>query len=337
MGIKKKKSLSQQRRLLVKTYQRLPPAVKSVEIERGQKEPNIMSDAFEYQVAFSFAGENRPYVEKVGEILKERDVKVFYDFFEQANLWGKSLPEHLDDVYRKKAAYCVVFISKFYAEKAWTRHERKSVLARAVEQKGEYILPARFDDTDIPGIPTSIGHIDLTRKTPGEFADIIMQKLNGHAGFIKPQDPVANVRKPKTPKSFNPYEEIDRLVAFLSSEIKRRCDASDLAFSRFEREGKVCFRVLHEGEVVHSFDISRGYFSNDAGLAFSSTHGESHSSGFNAFGEFAWDKHADEILLNIQNLSLFGQYGSGETKYSQGDFLEALWNDICDAVERHRE
>ena len=92
-------------------------------------------------------------------------------------MWGKELSEHLDKVYRGSARYCVMFISSNYGEKVWTSHERKSALARAIEEKEEYILPARFDDTEIPGIRPTIGYVDLSDKTPQQLGEMILQKL----------------------------------------------------------------------------------------------------------------------------------------------------------------
>ncbi len=130
-----------------------------------------------YEVLLSFAGEDREYVEKVAEYLKKNDVKVFYDKYEEVDLWGKDLPEHLDKVYRGGARYCVMFISKNYADKAYPTHERRSALAKAIEEKKEYILPARFDNTEIPGLRPTIGYVDLSTKAPEELGEMILQKL----------------------------------------------------------------------------------------------------------------------------------------------------------------
>jgi hypothetical protein len=102
---------------------------------------------------------------------------VFYDKYEEVTLWGKDLSEHLDSVYRGDARYCVMFISKNYAEKLWTNHERRSALAKALEEKSEYILPARFDKTEITGIRPTVGYVDLTVKAPEELGRMILQKL----------------------------------------------------------------------------------------------------------------------------------------------------------------
>lgn len=132
-----------------------------------------------YEVVLSFAGEDREYVEEVAKILKERGIKLFYDKYEEATLWGKDLVEHLDQVYRGSARYCVMFISKHYATKLWAIHERRSAFAKALQERQEYILPARFDDTEIPGIRPTIGYVDLRTKTPSELVDLILEKL-GH-------------------------------------------------------------------------------------------------------------------------------------------------------------
>ncbi len=42
-----------------------------------------------YDIALSFAGENREYVDMVARLLKEKGISVFYDSFEKANMWGE--------------------------------------------------------------------------------------------------------------------------------------------------------------------------------------------------------------------------------------------------------
>jgi hypothetical protein len=56
----------------------------------------------EYDVVLSFAGEDRKYVEKTADILRQAGVKVFYDLYEDTKLWGKDLYQHLDNIYQCK-------------------------------------------------------------------------------------------------------------------------------------------------------------------------------------------------------------------------------------------
>lgn len=96
----------------------------------GGQEEGRSPDKFE--IVLSFAGEDREFVEKVAEGLTQKGVSLFYDRYHKATLWGKDLYEHLDLVYGGDARYCVMFISKFYAEKVWTNHERRSAFAAAI-------------------------------------------------------------------------------------------------------------------------------------------------------------------------------------------------------------
>ncbi|HWC15362.1 MAG TPA: TIR domain-containing protein [Actinomycetota bacterium] len=139
--------------------------------------PSREAADFEYDVCLSFAGEERSYVEMVAGGLKEHGVRVFYDDDETVKLWGKDLAEHLDYIYRKASRYCVMFVSEAYARKPWTRHERRSALARALEEESEYILPARFDDTDLDGLPPTIGYLDLQQYAPATLVDFLLEKL----------------------------------------------------------------------------------------------------------------------------------------------------------------
>ena len=107
---------------------------------------------YEFDVAVSFAGEDRELVEEIVSRLKGAGIHVFFDTDYQADMWGEDLVEYLDQVYRVKVRYTIMFISRFYAEKMWTRHERRSALARALEQRSAYILPVRLDSTALDGL-----------------------------------------------------------------------------------------------------------------------------------------------------------------------------------------
>jgi peptidoglycan hydrolase-like protein with peptidoglycan-binding domain len=133
---------------------------------------------FEYDVALSFAGEDRNFADDLAEILRRNDVRVFYDSYEQANLWGKPLIEHLEDVYSRRARFCVMFASKAYAEKAWPTHERRAAQERALNNVAEdYILPVRLDDTKIPGLPSTVCYIDIEKTGIDGIGRLLIDKI----------------------------------------------------------------------------------------------------------------------------------------------------------------
>lgn len=135
------------------------------------------SEPSEYDVALTFAGEDRSVAKDLAVRLKSEGVSVFFDEDEQATLWGKNLYEHLSDVYMNHAEFCLMLISEAYARKRWPSHERKSAQARALRQAREYILPLRLDDTEIPGLSPTVAYIDLRLSSPEQVVEAVLAKL----------------------------------------------------------------------------------------------------------------------------------------------------------------
>ncbi|MFI5297228.1 MAG: TIR domain-containing protein [Polyangiales bacterium] len=128
-------------------------------------------------MALSFAGEDRAHAEGLAERLRGRGIKVFYDRYERATLWGKDLYVHLHDIYSKRARFCVLFVSDSYAKKLWTSHEHKAAQERAFkDHDSEYILPIRVDDTEVPGLPAIVGYLQIGEGID-EIALLLIEKL----------------------------------------------------------------------------------------------------------------------------------------------------------------
>jgi len=130
-----------------------------------------------YDVAISFAGEDRQVAEALASSLRAERLKVFYDKYAQAELWGKDLYAHLSKVYKDDAEYCLMLLSAHYSKKQWTNHERKAAQARAFQENREYILPLKLDDTQIDGVLSTTGYMDY-RTTPfDEIIGAVVEKL----------------------------------------------------------------------------------------------------------------------------------------------------------------
>ena len=184
-----------------------------------------------WDVALSFAGTEPDYVGQVAAALKVRGVRCFYDADEQVRLWGTHLAEELPRIYAEESAAVVVFISADYAG---GRLERRAALARAVAEAGVYVLPARFDDSELPGLLPDVVTVDLRRYTPAQFADLVAEKVAGLAGIppggprpgagpaagrllAEVRDPFAlEVHRPVLPE--DPQPGLPELPAYVSRE-----------------------------------------------------------------------------------------------------------------------
>ena len=130
-----------------------------------------------YDVGLSFAGEQRDYVRRVAEDLKYRGLRVFYDEHEEDQLWGKDNLDYLSEIFLKRCCYCIMFASAEYKAKMWPNLERRSALARDIAGAGGYILPVRFDDTEIPGLLHTVNYQDARKKSPEQIAGLFAQKI----------------------------------------------------------------------------------------------------------------------------------------------------------------
>ena len=132
----------------------------------------------EFDVAISFAGAQRPLAEELATLLQSQGIPVFYDRFFGAQLWGTSLPEKFDSIFRRQAKYCVMFVSPEYRDGLWTTLERRSAIARAIEDRGdEYILPIMVEQVDLPGMPPTIGYVSIDQYSIRDIAGLLISKL----------------------------------------------------------------------------------------------------------------------------------------------------------------
>lgn len=134
---------------------------------------------YDYDVVLSFASEDRDYVEDIAKRLKAKKLKVFYDKFEESNLWGKDLYQYLQHVYKESAYFCIIFVSEYYLKKAWTmKVELKAAQNRAFLENREYILPLQLDpNIKLPGLYDTVGYMDAMSHTPSQIVKAVHDKV----------------------------------------------------------------------------------------------------------------------------------------------------------------
>jgi TIR domain len=222
---------------------------------------------FEYDVAISFAGEQRAEAEAIADCLKQAGVKVFYDRYEEVDLWGKDLYEHLSDIYQKKARYCLMLVSAAYAAKVWPTHERRNAQARALAQRNEYILPVRFDETEIPGLPATIGYLRFHDHGAPGICERLLQKLNAPSGHAETTALTQQVLPPE-PKEF--FDQRKRLpdtdiLKRIWSKPRWRIGIRPSEFKRARfRDLDQCRQFMSSSYVLVQGWFPYPWFSNDA-------------------------------------------------------------------------
>lgn len=142
---------------------------------------------FEYDIAISFANEERSIAYKLAnQLYGNYGFKVFYDDYEQAKLLGTDLERYLIDVFKSKARYCIILISKNYIESRWTNLEWKSALERINEEPElDYILPIRIDNTELSGLLSTVKFIYYKDMPIEDLAELINKKVSGQVELLK--------------------------------------------------------------------------------------------------------------------------------------------------------
>ncbi len=135
---------------------------------------------FKYDIAFSFAEENRDFVDRVAEHLRNSSIEVYYDDHERINNWGEDLRAHIHNVYLNEARFCMMFISEHYKQKYWTQFEQERMKARSffAKNKRAYILPFRLDNTEIAGITDTLIYLTAEKLNEEQLAEAIFNKIS---------------------------------------------------------------------------------------------------------------------------------------------------------------
>jgi TIR domain len=120
-------------------------------------------------------GTERNEAEQLADILRGAGYAVFYDNYYPEHLWGKNLPVFFEEIFRKRARFCVMFVSKDYRDRKWTSLEARSAQARA-EKGNEYILPIRVDDTELEGLLPTVGYVPIATGIES-IGDMLLKKL----------------------------------------------------------------------------------------------------------------------------------------------------------------
>lgn len=143
----------------------------------ASKEQQRADGGYEFDVAISFAGPQRNQAERLAELIKDAGFSVFYDDYYPEDLWGKDLPTFFRDIYENKSLYCVMFVSQEYVDRMWTTWERRSATTRMLKERGgEYILPIKVEQIDVPEIPVTLGHLSVDQYPIEDIAKILIRK-----------------------------------------------------------------------------------------------------------------------------------------------------------------
>lgn len=140
-----------------------------------------------FEVAFSFAGEQRDLVRSIAEAVERLlgPGTVFFDEWFEHYIAGADADLVLQDIYHDRTVLVVACISERYGKKAWTQAEWSAIRALQMKLRGSdeendrlRILPIRVGDGDVKGVLFNAICPDVRQRTPVEAAQLIVNRLS---------------------------------------------------------------------------------------------------------------------------------------------------------------
>jgi hypothetical protein len=141
-------------------------------------------EEFVFEVALSFAGENRLLAAYIADALSTLDVTVFFDEYFEANYLGKAWSAEFAEVFGRKSRFVVCILDVHHSKKIWPTFEREVFAPRVAEAS---VIPVILDDTKFVGIPQDIVGIhfkfdpvdpDWKKKVDEEIVYKLIDKLS---------------------------------------------------------------------------------------------------------------------------------------------------------------
>jgi hypothetical protein len=141
---------------------------------------------FQYDVALSFAGEDREYARRLNDHLEEYGLAAFYDETEKSRILANDVEAILGPIYEKDCRYVVGIFGEMYGIKQWTLFEASKYANRI--DNGEVIpiwstkvLPqSAFDRMRGKGAMTYDPDGDLNKQA-ADAAETIAKKLSDNS------------------------------------------------------------------------------------------------------------------------------------------------------------
>lgn len=297
---------------------------------------------YKYDVALSFAGENRDFAEAVATALQAENVNVFYDKFNPADLWGEDLSVKLREIYFTDSRYCIMISSDYYVNKMWPTLERKNAIERLINELdgASYILPVRLDgfSGDIPGLPNTIGYLSVKSHEPEKIVDSFLQKI-GKSRQGKTQNlnelNLPEPYMPKLKKSFSDqekkkflsksFEDIASTIGELMRQTKNKYPDFEFDVEKITTK-EVLFTLYNEGNILTNLKIwiNRGRWRDEIWMLHGTHIDMSENKSTNEM--ISVEEHEGELKLKPMGMLAFTH---NVDFMSPQETAEYIWKAIC--------
>lgn len=157
-------------------------AAETVRMDTAVVEESMSNNDVDYKfdLAISFASDQEARVDCFFRKFEAAGLRVFYapELQRRGLLLGKDLTQELKRAFQSESRWCVMFASEEYIRKNWAGFERQIIVESFIQRGNrDYVLPIKFDDVQIDGLPDSLGHMSPADGDDNHIADAIVNRV----------------------------------------------------------------------------------------------------------------------------------------------------------------
>src|SRR5271166_1065328 len=173
-----------------------------------------------FDIALSFPGEHRPFVEAVAARLASAfgRERVLYDKYYEAEFARPNLDVYLPGLYRTQSELIVLFLCPEYAAKRWCNLEWRHIrnLLASVDEKRIMFLRHGYDgDFSEIGILPGDGTANFEGRPAEDIADKIVERFIVNGGTLPNKEPSNKQPPVRAP----PPTDISRIDRYAPKEL----------------------------------------------------------------------------------------------------------------------
>lgn len=301
-----------------------------------------------YDLAVSFADEQRPYVERVVRACEAHGLRVFYDRNKTVDFWGRNFIREFRAVYGgTQARHFVPFLSADYLVKPYPMDEFNAAILQALERgNDDYFLPVMMGPVQVPAnlLSPAIGFLRAEDHSAENLAEIIVRRArNAQQQRQEPRDvtevveEALQVRLPRiAPTSFSPCDTLETTLMRVGERFKQesaQLEPYGLNCRARTSESSVDVRVEDRGQQICGLRVRFDDSFGDDKLAVSFGWPRITSNGMNGWATAAWDSATSQAKLKYTDFARTIN-GRGDALISADEFFEVLWTKIVDFIEQ---
>ncbi|GAA5172978.1 MULTISPECIES: toll/interleukin-1 receptor domain-containing protein [Amycolatopsis] len=291
-----------------------------------------------HDIAMSFSGAQRSYVERVVRECERLGLDVFYDKNVTVQLWGRNVIEELRKVYGSAdTRYVVAFLSREYLAGSYPMDEFRTANLRGIQQV-DYILPVLMDDVVFP--PEHLNPATVYLKAADYEPEALAKAIVERVGLSRQPSPGTGesgpaLRRPRlAPSRFSSQAALDDALRHLEQRFQQESQAlEDYGFRcRVRTSGDgVSVLVEERGRPVCELEVARGEPPWRNGLTVQFAWPRITGPGVNGEVAAVWDPDSEAAKLAYRDFTAGSAAGRLVT---EEEFFRQLWEKIVRYLEQ---